>query len=283
MSQALRFSCAALIVVLSCTAVAKAETIGYWRFENSANLGEDSGPNGLDLTQSGAADYYVLPETGRGSAIDDPVPQTGADNDAAADLTGGYFHRADDPAFTLSNFTVEAYISIDEGDKYHHIAGQYVTTGDQRSWILGITSKNEVYFGVGDDGTYGAYQSHRGVTLLPEHDYYLAASFDLSASGEGNGGIKLYSKNLTLGDNLTVITTDHARTAVFDASCDFEVGAYREGMLPLDGLLDELRISDTVLSESELLVNVPEPIESILLVSGLMGLAIVARRRKRPA
>ncbi len=54
-----------------------------------------------------------------------------------------------------------------------------------------------------------------------------------------------------------------------------ELGDIRQ----LIGLVDEIRVYDTVLSDSEMraLASVPEPTTGLLLIAGLLGLA--ARRR----
>jgi hypothetical protein len=63
----------------------------------------------------------------------------------------------------------------------------------------------------------------------------------------------------------------------------FAIGdvAHASNLLDFQGLIDEVRLSDTVLSEEELLISqIPEPSVFSLLATGIVALA-VARRRGR--
>jgi hypothetical protein len=74
-------------------------------------------------------------------------------------------------------------------------------------------------------------------------------------------------------------------TIVPDASPALLTIGQAEGAGYFDGRLDEIRIYDTALSQSEIaaLAAVPEPSTLLLAGAGLAGLAARARRRRRPA
>ena len=76
-----------------------------------------------------------------------------------------------------------------------------------------------------------------------------------------NSYIIFYAKDLTNGGPLLLSTTSHSRTAL-NSNSNFVIGnaldeAFQFG---LDGLIDEVRLSNTVLAPSALLINaVPLP------------------------
>jgi len=92
------------------TTPAEPETLGYWRFEPSATLGEDSGPNGLDAVVNGAAATTSVPVS--------QIPLTGAANAGAVATGAAQSLSVADPTGILmlgaQPFTVESWVRIDQ-------------------------------------------------------------------------------------------------------------------------------------------------------------------------
>lgn len=277
------------VALLSATAsLGRAETIGYWRFESGANFLKDSGPNGLDLSVSGspAPVFLALPEAGSGSAFDDPIPQTGQDNDGAANFgnatTGGWLSHADAVSFLLHDFTVEVYFNRDQNGTSPSLVSQYNSTGNLRSWLFGVRREasydNKLFLQLSSaGGTPISIDSTFSASNL-DHDYYAAVSFDES---EHTGGVTFYLKDLTAGTPLQVETRNHTLASLFDSSADFTIGAVTGGGNRFPGVIDEVRLSNSILGESELLVSVPEPGLSVIIPTVLLGFVLLYRKGKQ--
>ncbi|MCD4825880.1 MAG: LamG domain-containing protein [Phycisphaerae bacterium] len=282
------------VVALSAS-VAQADTVGYWRFEDTPVGGvfQDSSTYNNDVTAGGNPAHYTLQATGRGANFDDPIPQTSVANAKAADLDGtnDFYSCADQTEFAVDDFTIEAYVRKDSGALSQTIAGQFHTAGgspsNERSWLLQVRSdsyagsQNDVLLWLGETGSTGICYS-TGVDILAGIDYFVAVSFDES---DQTSGIKVYVKTLS-GVNAgtwDTATLGHTITSLHDSTGTFNIGAYNTIPSPLaaaavwDGLIDEVRFSDTVLSQNDMLA-MPEPATMTLL---LLGLPLALRRRRK--
>lgn len=280
------FSLAVIIAVIIVSSVivsiAQAETVGYWRFESEANFLEDSGPNNLDLTANGTTppNYLALSSSGDGSDFSDPIPQTGQANDGAADFTtaGGNFSHADNSLFALCDFTIEALFNRDNNDAHMFLISQYAS-GD-RSWGLGIRNSSSNHYPfvyICESGATSYYRQAIGVGMRAselDHDYYVAVSFDAS---DTDSGVTFYLQDLTAGTPMNVYTVDHTSDSLFDSSADVVIGSKADGGYDFFGVLDEVRLSNCELSQSELLVSVPEPGVVVLLCSMMLGVFMFRR------
>jgi hypothetical protein len=291
-----------LLIIAGLSAQLPAATIGYWRFEGASTptagdnndwLDDYSG-NGLTLgisTTNPAPTHYTLPGAGAGSAFSDPIPQTLDANDMAAQFnssasatSGGNLFILDTPALAVTDFTIEAYINksvTSTGTKY--IASQWATSSNQRSWTFGVAgtndvgiagSANDLFLSLSDAGT-DANLIASGVNIEVGKDYYVAASFDQS---QMTGGVVFYVKNLTDNTPLQVIVMDHNITSLHDSSNIFRIGSYNGSASPWTGVLDEVRLSGSVLSEPQLLL-IPAP-AALPAGLALMGLLIVLGRHR---
>lgn len=284
-----------LIGALGVAGSVQAATIGYWRFEDGPGFLRDSSPNGLDLQNSNGVVQVS-------SAFGNAVPQTGAANAKAADFeqsTGQWLYRqvgAGDPLYGLNCFTIEAYVNLEsaEGNVPRSIASQYHYTVNQkqRQWNLNVTHANSNYGSrnllmiLSDNGE-DRYYFDSNFQLTLGTNYYVAAAVDVdSTSGTTIG---FYFKDLdAAGSHLQhcVVTNADLKT-LHDATGDLRIGAEWSLGNPKgwDGLLDEVRLSDTLLSENQLLcvsvLSVPEPSTFLMCVPGLLGLGWYGWRRRR--
>jgi len=276
--------CVAMVLLFG-VMVAQAETVAYWRFEDSPGFLEDSGPNNMDLTivngGGGGPTQYTLPATGPGSFFPDPIPQTGESNAKATQIFDAEdgFTGSDHSALTFtSGFTVEAFFNMD-GAFHRPVLNQGFTSGStDRSWQFEIRGKN--YPSVLRLALSSTGSDHESVystlTYSDDKDHYAAASVDLTEKE-----VTFYLQNLTDGGELQKETISFT-FSLHDSSADFFIGAYK-GSSPVDNdfYLDEVRLSNTALTEGQLLVNVPEPSALALLAAGLIGLLAYAWRKRK--
>lgn len=269
--------CGATALVMA-NSTASASVIGYWRFEDGAFL-SDSGGNGLTLSPSASAPTQAaIPESGRTSDFYNPIPQTGASNGSTASFVptnGNFFSREDSTVFNVSSgFTIEAMVNtttVATGNRM--IASQW---NNNRSWGF-LLSGGTLQLQLSPEGTSTVIVSS-GVTLSANVDYYLAASFDLS---DQENGVKFYYQDLTNGGSLQTVSVGHSLSTLRNSSAAFGIGAINistGGSAFWSGNIDEVRLSNTVLSQSDLLA-VPEP--ATMALAGLGAAFCLAFLRKR--
>lgn len=260
------------------TAPAAVSLMGYWRFEDAALLA-DSGPNNLNLVSVGSGNGTASPLFGT-----NPVVQTGAVNTQAATFNGsGAYRTPDAPAFSITNnqFTVEAFVSINNANATRMIASQWQIGGSQRSWFLAVESGTSLLrFGSSSDGTNTAgnqINMSSNLQLQPNTPYYVGAAYD-------NGDVTFYLKDLSDPNSvLQSHTVSGYTSSLHDSTGQFMIGAYDQpansgtGTLRWAGTIDEVRLSNQVLQPFQLLA-MPEPSKAVLCLLGLLGLA--ARRRR---
>ncbi len=255
--------------------VAQAATVGYWRFEGDATgYLLDSTINNNNLAEVGDVARYTLPATGVGANFDDPIPQFNTANAQAAtfDASGDGYRCADDGDFTATTFTIEAYINWD-GDNTYYIASQYDSSVNDRCWALyADLGSHTVRAFFSEDGTSASSSVWSGLSIAADTDYFVAMSFDQS------GSVEFYVKDLSAG-TWDTSTKSHTITTLHDSSADFNIGARNNGAASSwGGVIDEVRFSDTVLGQDDLLASVPEPATMTLL---LLGLPLALRRRRK--
>jgi lysophospholipase L1-like esterase len=251
-------------------ATAPASTMGHWRFEATPGLLADSGSNGLTLsTQGTAPTAYPITTSGPASAFPSVIPQTGATNSGAANSGtpgGGNFSRSDGPAFTLTNFTIEAFVHRSQapvGTQY--LASQYdFNTGAQRSWGFGVAgtsppsglSSGELFLNLSNNGANGVVVGS-GLIVGTGVDFYVAASVEAS---NPSAGVTFHLKNLTNGGTLTTATRANPVGTVFNSTGDFLIGGYNGGGNRWSGIIDDVRLSNAVLAAYQLLVTQAGPV-----------------------
>jgi hypothetical protein len=110
-------------------------------------------------------------------------------------------------------------------------------------------------------------------------DYYVAVSFDIATDDA-----IFYWQDLTGAGTLQSQTVSLAvdATSLGDPTLDFTIGysAGSDKRWDAGGFIDSVRLSDSVLSQSELLVSVPEPSTIALMFGAAAGLFVMVRRRR---
>lgn len=277
-----------------------AATIIHYRFEDPNWLVDSSG-NSHTLTArsnpTGGTNpaQYTLPASGAGSAFPNPVPQNGLSNLDAATFNGtGWLTAADNDAFTSSTFTIEAFVNASDLDLGYtpfiasHFQGAHLV--NQRSWALAVNRNND---GTNDGqlqmilskngetggGNTAVILSGSSLAMVAGKDYYVAASVSLGAAA-ADRSITFYLQNLTDGGSLLTSTVSHGIESLHNSTAAFAVGGQGvtsgTGASLFQGVIDEVRFSNTVLSQNELLA-IPEP--GTLLLLGLSGVALLVTRR----
>lgn len=257
---------------------ASAATVAYYRFED--NLTNSANPGTGDLTATGSVTTTSLAGSGATSDFFNPVPQTGASNTQTASgfsgsenngfSTGDFFDLSGNDAFTI-----EALFNASSTSNIQTIAAQWLTVSGGRSFYFNVRDGGQLaLYASGDGNNAETYISNTsGLQATAGKDYYAAAAFSTS-------GVSLYLQNLTDGGPLSSQSFNVNLTNVRNSGGDFTVGGFNNNFnYAFSGSIDEVRLSDTKLSESELL-TVPEPSSFLLaLIAGGVGVLVLRRNR----
>jgi len=277
-----------VLSTIGALSVSTAGVVGYWRFENGALLDDSSG-NANSLTNVGGMTGVALPGSGNGSDISNPIPQNGAANGQLAQFTGGVsgFSAADSSSFgqiaAKNTFTLEAYFNagtISDVSPFdsRYIVSQYNSGAGQRSFSWQINTNEGLSLFLGETGGSfaGSLVSTTGL-IQSNKDYYVAVTYN-STTDTGT----YYWQNLTDGGPLQSEVVSVGSTFSLHDSTELVQIGYRAGSSKewnSGALIDEVRISDRVLGENELLVSIPEPSSLMLSVLALAGGFFSVRRR----
>lgn len=264
-----------------------AATIGYYQFEDSPGVIEDSSANNRDLTAGGTAGGQVASPFG---SVSNPPDGSVQNTEAMSFSLNRYFTTADR---SYSDLTIEAFVnlnSVDSAASSRVFASQF-GTGTNRAFNFGVAGNGSTTFSADRTLFLQLYNSADTLINLDSTfrltlgvNYYLAASIDAGALNGGvDGSVTFYLKDLTNGGSLQTATVTAAGLNAFkDSNALTTIGGSNGGTGSLwDGTIDEVRFSDTALGSNELLVSsIPEP-SSFAAVAGGLALIGVACRRKR--
>ncbi|MEX1087837.1 MAG: LamG domain-containing protein [Phycisphaeraceae bacterium] len=272
-----------LVVVAVSSIQVSAATIGYWRFEDSPGFTADSSGNGFTLATNGTAPTQIT----KPAAFPTPVPGNGLPNAESASFGGaGHFTAADNALFSVgSQFTIEAFISSSDYSTTaaQILAAQYAASSNNRAWHFSLTTGGVLRLGLSSGGT-GATEvtTLSPYTLDDGDDYYVAAVFD-GTLAEANR-ITFYIKNLTDNGPILSQAASSAISSVFDSITSFTIGGAVDMSAGggnrndrFTGAMDEVRWSNSALTQSQLLI-IPEPASLALLIAG--GTLLLPSRRR---
>lgn len=286
-SHAIRVFACLLAALLLWEASASAAVVAYYRFEDTvgsqigSTLADSSGNNhNISVTGADASDVYAA------IAADNPstIPQTGAANTSQLQIGSAKstlsMTAASSVAFDsffanngTAEFTIEGWFNPAD-----YAYGQAVTLlgrGNQFStgWSIYYNSTgmgNTATFGFFLGGTsYDAISGSGSSSILFQNEMTY-----FSIIGQANGDI-----TFTLG-SLTGTILGSSYSGATDTASDLYLGA---GNKTGTFYLDEVRLSDTALTENELLVSVPEPSTAALMSLAAIFVLMRARGLRRAA
>ncbi len=255
------------------SASANAAVVAYWRFEEgsagSAASGSgallDASGNGLNMTPIGGPIYQAVPNPGSTLGLD----FDGGNKNALA-------YRPDSNLFKLTSLTVEAFIRFDGGSQLQQIFFRGDSKAGKDPFYLAVLN-GKLRFLIDDSINALALTSP---DPLPIGQYiHVAATLD-----DASNTMKIFVDGVEVGTQSAqgirpnVSLYANARVSVGGLADGYNLGQY------FNGVLDEVRISDTALSPSNFLGSaVPEPTTmTVWALLAVAGLAAVRRRNHLP-
>ncbi|MDA3874120.1 MAG: hypothetical protein PF795_09175 [Kiritimatiellae bacterium] len=282
----------AYLTMLTFAGVSHAATLAYWRMGDDTDKLQDSSGNGNHLGAN-TGTQVSLPGSGDGSTFPNPIPQTGQSNTNAVDFNGsngGDRAIIDDFFDSSSDFTIETLFNMQTANnsRDQYIVSQYDTSGNQRSWALGVADADSGNDGAGAGELFIWFSGDGniniggiiglGVTITANTDYYVGLGIDNTTD---TNDLSFYYQDLTNNGTLQFSPLTSDITTLHNSTADLEIAAFNVDDSNFAGLIDEVRISSGVLSQSEL-ITIPEPSTAIYVVMtfGLLGLTGLRGRRK---
>jgi hypothetical protein len=209
-----------------------------------------------------------------------------AQGGTAYDFGGGFVGAANALTSSLAEWTVEAWVNYDSAKT----SASNFLSNDQGGW------NNDVLIGIGAEagsqgvpgGSVGAIQQGNpgttrdaaGAPLVAGEWHHVVVTGSTTA-----GALTLYIDGVLAGSDNSLFNGVTFNGADGFGTANLTVGAARPnaadgGYRPYDGLLDELAVYDSVLSEAQILARttIPEPASLALVVLG--GGLLAARRRR---
>ena len=287
MSRHHRFSISLVAFLLGSACLPlTAATIGYYQFEDTPGVLEDSSAANRDLSQVGTGGGQVDSSFGN---VPNPPDGSVANTEAMSFAVNRGFRAAD---ISYADLTIEAFVNLaSTTNSTRAIAAQFGATSTTNAFLFGVAANNSTTYpvdgtlffqGYNLTGTLIAVGSPLSLTI--GSNYYVAVSVDPgSVNGGADGTVIFYWKDLTNGGALqTASFTATGLNGIYNSSNVITIGSSTDGTGGRwSGVIDEVRLSDVALTSDQLLiVAVPEP-STYALVLGAFVLTGVVCRRKR--
>ena len=247
-----------------------ASTVAYWRFEPGA-LNIDSGPNNYNLTIAGNGVSGGTPTTGYNVSNNGSITLSGTS-------TAGRQLQTINPLnlSSLNQITVEwwanvatnasAGIIFEQGSDFNTTPGAIIADVIEGPSRMDAAQHSNFYYIERANRPANGTWAHYAMTI----DKALA----------GAARIHLYINGVDVGDNTTTGADANDKPAFGNATMYF--GSRNNSNFFFDGSIDEVRISDTILSTDQFLIYVPEPASAGVFAASGALLAISRRRRAAP-
>ena len=165
------------------------------------------------------------------------------------------------------DFTLEACIfarSVDDGAAVRTIAGKWDGNTKKPGWGFGVTGKGSrrkpqtlvfQFAGTRQDGAFGEEAVFSDQAIALNTPYYVAAAVKL-ATKDSPGEITFTVKNLANDDEpIQVANVSHQLTGGFQNTLPLHLGGRASKGGGFDGLLDDVRLSNTALPREQLLLT----------------------------
>jgi len=272
---AIAFAFVSMIVFLVLTPHSVAGTVAYYRFEEGTPNATASGAgNVLDSSGNGLNGTALNGPVYRSAVPVPTVPQTGAPNNLSMQFAGTGQTRVfipDSSQFSITHsLTIEAYFNV---TAIPNFAGSIFFRGDDRNgfdpYFLNV-EPGLIRFGIGDASNNSALVT----APLPGFNQWIFAAGVLDTT---NHTMSLYVNGAlanTISTNIIplgpLVSTEEPGVAIGGHPSTF----YGDFMT-FDGLIDEVRLSDTALTPSQF-IDAPEPVA----LSGIAVLCVLGHRRR---
>lgn len=259
------------VVALSVYGDLEAGVIAHWRFEEGTD-GTNASGSGSILDSSGNNLHLSPVNVARYVGVSNPASSLGMEFFGGSPY--GYLTRSDSAAFNTTSLTIEAYVNIEAATGLRQILFRGNSLGGRDPYYLAVHN-GRLRLNVSDGIVDRAVESS---TLLPlNKTIHVAGTLD-HATDE----LKVFVDGVLVGTSLA----GGVRPDTLLANSQISLGAIFDGVgrgQYFDGVIDEVRISDTALTPSQFLPApgsqvVPEP-ASLIALAGLFGLATIVRRR----
>jgi len=235
-----------------------ADIVSYWTFdEGSGTIAYDSA-SGNDGTINGA--QWTSGVRGTALSFDGEDDYVDCGNEASTGFSSG------------DNFTVEAWIKYSGPTNFRAIAARHDDIRGTFNYALGLAEGKLVF--VADQAYEGAIRLSSNINLLENLWYHVAGVYD-------NKSMSVYVNGVEQGSAL------FDEGGLTDRGANFYIGntghwSGYEDIRYFNGVIDELRIYDTALSDTAILQSYTNvvPVPTALLL-GILGLGHAGMRLKQ--
>jgi hypothetical protein len=214
-----------LVLSMALTGTTKAELVGWWRFdEGSGTIANDSSGNGNDGTFNGDPQWVV-------GYFGGALEFDGSDD---------WLDCGNDPSLDLTRWTITFWLKVNENKDYNGFVIKGLDAAENYE-VLGFADGSFHFPIQHTDGSRTYVNTSAGV-IVPDEWAHFAYSYD---SAEG----RRFYKNGSLIFEDTESNTPQASTGILSIGNEQPMSRY------VNGAMDDIRIYNHLLSESELLAS----------------------------